>query len=53
MYEDISIEMSRLERDALVKARKRIAGQQLGEAFKDLPTHLIVMFPPPPMRRAA
>jgi hypothetical protein len=51
VYEDLAIEMSRLERAALAKARERIADQQRGELFRDLPTHLVVFFPP--TRRAA
>jgi hypothetical protein len=46
--DDIILEMARLEREALARARQRQAEQQLGEAFFDLvaPAH-------PEQRRAA
>lgn len=36
MWEDIALEMARVEREALARVRSKIASQQLGEAWVDL-----------------
>lgn len=37
VYDEIALELARSEREALDKVRKRIASQQLGEAFLTSP----------------
>ena len=42
MYDEITLELARLQRAAFENVRKRTAAQHLGEAFIDLPPE-----PPP------
>jgi hypothetical protein len=36
--DEITLELARLEREAIEKVRKRMRALQLGEAWRDLPT---------------
>lgn len=40
MFEDIALEVARIERLALDAVRMKIASRQLGEAWRDLPHDL-------------
>lgn len=42
MWDDIALEMAIEERQALEKACRRVASQQLGEAWIDLPPQQLV-----------
>jgi hypothetical protein len=37
MFDDIVIEVARIEREARERVRAKLAAQQLGEAWRDLP----------------
>lgn len=41
MWEDVALEIARVEREAFARVRSKIAAQQLGEAWVDLGDALV------------